>query len=487
MSSSPTDRAAASSDNTLSDAQRTRWARTGVLAAFALALSYLETFIPIPIPGVKLGLANLPVLLSLAQHDRIGACYIAAIKVVAAGLLFGSPVSLAFSAVGTAMSLAVMAALSLLPTMRLEMVSVVGALAHEAGQLVVAMLILGTPLVWYSAPVLAVAGSVCGLVLGVVAAKTAHLVDGSTQHDYPGEQPASSPEASRQPASSSEASQQPASPMGVSALSSVSSSEASTLSSVSSSEASTLPPFSSLEASALPPFSADTAFTTQASTSAKLIFAGFAVFCVAVLRVSRLSSLLVLLTLAVIFLLVSRAQFSSVAKALLPTVPFIVVSAIAQILSTQTGVPVITFGTVLITSDALMTTVTMALRLLALVGISVAVTATLDAAQLVSVVAWILSPFRKLGLSLDGPLLALSCALRLAPSLALGFRSEFSLRDDVVSPHAPANRLLNRVAQFVAEHYLGALDTAENNIGTLDHPEHYLGALDHAEDSLNER
>ena len=88
--------------DTLTPQEEERWSRVGALAALAMVLGYLETFVPIPIPGVKLGLANVAVLLALAQGDVWGACWIAAVKVLAAGLLLGSPITMAYSAVGTA-------------------------------------------------------------------------------------------------------------------------------------------------------------------------------------------------------------------------------------------------------------------------------------------------------------------------------------------------------------------------------------------------
>ena len=142
-------------ERTLAPEDATSWARAGMLAALAIVLGYLETFIPIPIPGVKLGLANIAILIALAQGDQRGAVAVGTIKVLASGLLFGNPLTMAYSAAGTALSLLVMLPLSHLETLHLAMLSVAGAVAHETGQLLVAQLVLGTPLVWYSAPSLA--------------------------------------------------------------------------------------------------------------------------------------------------------------------------------------------------------------------------------------------------------------------------------------------------------------------------------------------
>ena len=143
----------------------------GVLAALAMLLSYAEAFVPIPIPGVKLGLANIAVLAALMDGDIAGAFCISAIKVLAAGFLFGSPLTMAYSAAGTLLAFVGMAPLSRLRSMHVVMLSVAGALLHEIGQLLVAQLLLGTTTVWYLAPVLLVAGCVTGAICGVLASR----------------------------------------------------------------------------------------------------------------------------------------------------------------------------------------------------------------------------------------------------------------------------------------------------------------------------
>lgn len=145
-----------------------RWMRVGVLAALALMLGYLETFIPIPIPGVKLGLANVAILLSFLRLDARAAFFVMLVKVLAQGLLFGSPLTLAFSLAGSLLAYCLMAALAKIPSMHPVMVSVCGAVAHTAGQMLVAAALLGTRLVWFAAPLLMAssigAGALCGVL-----------------------------------------------------------------------------------------------------------------------------------------------------------------------------------------------------------------------------------------------------------------------------------------------------------------------------------
>lgn len=74
-----------------------------MLAAFALVLSYVETFIPlpIPIPGAKIGLANIAILIALETTGAKSAFAIAVIKTLVTGFMFGSPVMIPYSAGGT--------------------------------------------------------------------------------------------------------------------------------------------------------------------------------------------------------------------------------------------------------------------------------------------------------------------------------------------------------------------------------------------------
>ncbi|MDO4849899.1 MAG: Gx transporter family protein [Coriobacteriia bacterium] len=141
-----------------------------LLSAVALVLSYLETMIPLPValPGVKLGLANVAVAVALFSLDTRSAAAVAAVKVFASGLLFGSPMMLAYSFGGTALAFMGMAAMSAVPGMGLVPVSMVAAILHNAGQLAVAALVLGTPSVFVNLPVLAVAACVTGGITGAV-------------------------------------------------------------------------------------------------------------------------------------------------------------------------------------------------------------------------------------------------------------------------------------------------------------------------------
>ena len=146
-------------------------ARASLLAAVALILSYIETMIPLPValPGVKLGLANIAVVVALFALDAPTACAVAAVKVLASGFLFGSPMMLAYSLGGMALALAAMLLLRLVPGIGVVVVSMASAICHNVGQIAVACLMLSTPAVFISLPPLAVAACITGALTGAVA------------------------------------------------------------------------------------------------------------------------------------------------------------------------------------------------------------------------------------------------------------------------------------------------------------------------------
>ena len=144
-------------------------ARYGLLIALALALSWLESLLPpLGVPGVKLGLPNLAVVFALYRLGWKDAWVISLVRAALAALLFGSGVSLIYSAAGAVLSLTVMGLLKKTGSFSPVGVSVAGGVAHNAGQILVAMALLETSrLAWYL-PVLWISGTVAGVLIGVV-------------------------------------------------------------------------------------------------------------------------------------------------------------------------------------------------------------------------------------------------------------------------------------------------------------------------------
>lgn len=148
-----------------------RLARVSLLCACALVLSYLETMIPLPVavPGIKLGLANVAVVVALYTLDTKSAGAVALVKVFASGFLFGSPMMLVYSLGGTVLAFIGMVALAAVPGVGLVPVSMLAAVLHNVGQLGVAAMALQTPAVFINLGVLGVAACVTGGITGAVA------------------------------------------------------------------------------------------------------------------------------------------------------------------------------------------------------------------------------------------------------------------------------------------------------------------------------
>lgn len=142
----------------------------GLMVALAFVFSYLESLLPfsIGIPGVKLGLANLVVVVALYVFDVKTALPIALIRIVLAAFTFGNTYSLAYSLAGGLLSFAVMASVKK-TKLSVFGVSMLGGVSHNIGQIAVAAVLMGTYRIAYYLPVLLVAGMVTGLLLGTAA------------------------------------------------------------------------------------------------------------------------------------------------------------------------------------------------------------------------------------------------------------------------------------------------------------------------------
>lgn len=146
-------------------------AQYGLLVALALVLSYLESLVPpIGVPGVKLGLPNLAIVFALYRLGLRDACVLSIIRVFLVSVLFSNGVSMAYSLAGAVLSLVVMGLLKASGKFSETGVSVAGGVAHNAGQILVAMSLLETGRLVFYLPVLCVSGTVAGVVIGLVSA-----------------------------------------------------------------------------------------------------------------------------------------------------------------------------------------------------------------------------------------------------------------------------------------------------------------------------
>ena len=145
----------------------------GVFTSLALILSYVELLIPINfgIPGMKLGLANLLVVILLYKGCPRDALLLSVIRILLSGLIFGNMFSIFYSLGGGLLSLAVMVFLKKTGQFTVAGISLGGGASHNVGQLLVAMFVVQTYQVGYYLPVLLIAGVITGAVIGILSAE----------------------------------------------------------------------------------------------------------------------------------------------------------------------------------------------------------------------------------------------------------------------------------------------------------------------------
>lgn len=149
---------------------KSRVAYFGVFTALALIFSYVETLIPFNfgIPGVKLGLANLIIVIALYKLKLSDVYLLSIVRVLLNGFIFGNYFSIIYSLAGGLLSLTVMAVFKKKDLLSVFGISMAGGVMHNVGQLIVAMLIVETFSVVYYVPVLLISGLLTGFMIGVV-------------------------------------------------------------------------------------------------------------------------------------------------------------------------------------------------------------------------------------------------------------------------------------------------------------------------------
>ncbi len=142
----------------------------GLCTALALILAYVEALLPplfAAIPGVKVGLPNIVLVFLLYRRGVPAAVTVSLLRIVLVTALFGNTMALFYSLAGGALSLLVMIPLRRLRFLSPVGVSVAGGVAHNVGQVLMAMLLLDTTELSYYLVVLTVTGVVAGVLIGL--------------------------------------------------------------------------------------------------------------------------------------------------------------------------------------------------------------------------------------------------------------------------------------------------------------------------------
>ena len=142
----------------------------GLCTAVAMVFAWVESLLPpivAAVPGIKLGLPNIVIIFVLYRFVWKEAAAVSFVRIVAVSLLFGNPMTLAYSLAGGFLSLLVMTLLRKADLLSTVGVSVAGGVFHNVGQILMAMLLMGTAELGYYLIVLAVTGTVSGIFVGL--------------------------------------------------------------------------------------------------------------------------------------------------------------------------------------------------------------------------------------------------------------------------------------------------------------------------------
>lgn len=147
-----------------------RIAYLGMLIGLAFIFSYIETLIPFTfaVPGIKLGLANIVVMVGLYLLGEKDAFFLSLVRIVLVGFTFGNLSTMLYSLGGGLLSYLIMVIAKKTRAFSMKGVSILGGVFHNAGQIMVAMVVLETKQLIYYLPPLMVAGTITGYFVGLL-------------------------------------------------------------------------------------------------------------------------------------------------------------------------------------------------------------------------------------------------------------------------------------------------------------------------------
>lgn len=150
----------------------------GLLTALAVVLGYVESLIPVYLgaPGVKLGLANLVTMIALYCMGVRAAFAINLVRIFFSGFTFGPASAILFSLAGAGLSLTVMGVCKKFRLFGMAGVSILGGVAHNIGQFLMAAFVVNTFGVFAYLPVLLAAGTVAGALIGLLGGKVVQRI-----------------------------------------------------------------------------------------------------------------------------------------------------------------------------------------------------------------------------------------------------------------------------------------------------------------------
>ena len=151
----------------------------GLCVSLALVLAYVEVLMPpllASVPGIKMGLPNIILIFLLYRRGFGAAVMVSLLRMVLVTLLFGNWMAFLYSLAGGVLSMAVMALLKRMNFLSTAGVSVAGGVCHNVGQILMAMWLMNTAELGYYLIVLAVTGTIAGLLIGLCGALLIHRI-----------------------------------------------------------------------------------------------------------------------------------------------------------------------------------------------------------------------------------------------------------------------------------------------------------------------
>lgn len=146
----------------------------GLLIALAFVFSYIESLIPfqliVPVPGFKIGLANIVIVMALYSLGGKAAFSISIIRILLVAFTFSNLGTMMYSLAGGLLSCVVMILLKRIKVFSVVGVSVAGGVSHNIGQIIMIMIILRNTSMLYYLPILLLTGAVTGVFIGIAGA-----------------------------------------------------------------------------------------------------------------------------------------------------------------------------------------------------------------------------------------------------------------------------------------------------------------------------
>lgn len=149
-------------------------AMMSILIALSFVLSYVDSLIVLPfgIPGIKLGIANIAIIYTLYKIGAKEAIVVSILRLVLSSILFGSVLTFLYSLVGAVLSLSLMIILKKYTNLALITISISGAVLHNIGQIIVAVIVMATKEIVFYLPILIITGILSGIGVGILSVLT---------------------------------------------------------------------------------------------------------------------------------------------------------------------------------------------------------------------------------------------------------------------------------------------------------------------------